>query len=358
VTIVLKGLAAAYIMIKRFLLSPHFRYVFILFAFYLLLTKIAPHVVNLVSIYPPSIIEEKRLELSRMLSGPVSYLVSEEVLQLNTWYVILVFLWYYLLVTFIGLGYLFLRRARLLKAFVGLVVVALTLLRLFPNSLMYLDNDKPSISHGTPWLGSLENGKRMPFQGNNFHYFNFLSYIRGFCFVHHRLQQTIFDAYKICETTSPGTRFVLGEGSKRRGGTYVFNHASHRNGLSVDFMTPLLRNGETFTQTTMFNAYGYGYNFDEKGELDHSIPINFTPSGVKIDFEATARHILALDDAAKQNGLEIDNVVFKDNLRPLLFATSAGKELLRRDIFFLAPLNALQNQAHDDHFHIDFRIKH
>ncbi len=344
-------------MIKRFLSSPYFRFAFILFAFYLLLTKIAPPIVNLVSIYPPSMIEEKRVEMSRMLSGPVAYIVSEEFVKRNTWYLALVFAWYYLLITFIGWGFLFLRRTRLLKAFFALVILLLTLLRLFPNSLMKLDNDKPSVSHGTPWMGSLENGKRMPFEGENFHYFNFLSYLRGFCFVHHRVQQTIIDAYQICEKTVPGTRFVLGEGSKRRGGTYVFNHASHRNGLSVDFMTPLLKSGEPFTQATIFNAYGYGYNFNAKGELDHAIPINIIPSNVTIDFEATARHILALDEAAKQNGLVIDNVVFKDNLRPLLFATPGGREILRRGIFFLQPLNALQNQAHDDHFHIDFRVQ-
>jgi penicillin-insensitive murein endopeptidase len=91
----------------------------------------------------------------------------------------------------------------------------------------------------------------------------------------------------------------------------------------------------------------YLLKFDADGNL-------FLSPKTQIDFEAMAQHLLALDDAARENGLRIRKILFHTDLHDNLFSTPAGQELARRELRFIPRLSELVNRFHDDHYHVDF----
>lgn len=67
-----------------------------------------------------------------------------------------------------------------------------------------------------------------------------------------------------------------------------------------------------------------------------------------------ARHILALDDAARKRNMYLKKVIFKIDLKDDFNATVSGQEVKRRGIYFARTLPARIDKLHDDHYHIDF----
>ncbi len=87
----------------------------------------------------------------------------------------------------------------------------------------------------------------------------------------------------------------------------------------------------------------------------------FSPAGqltldrnVKIDFETMGRHLLALEAAARRNGLRIRKVILNTRLKPQLFRTESGRILKRKGVYFALALKPAVDRAHDDHYHVDF----
>lgn len=257
----------------------------------------------------------------------------------STWRAILVLP--YLLVILLTIRSIYLYAKKFWNGlFIGLGFV-LFVLYLFPNILLVLNNNKASKAHGTVSNGWIENSKRVNFSGSNFSTYSFLGYLARRTFAHEKVKATILEAYTICEKTCPNTDFVLGETGRPKGGLFL-PHRTHRNGLSVDFMSPLLKNGNPYTSHHIFNIWGYGIEFDQKGKLDD----------ITIDYEVMAQHILALTQAAKKNGLRIQKIIFDPVLKPYLLATATGKKIKH--------LPFTKNRVvvrHDDHYHIDFAIK-
>ena len=90
------------------------------------------------------------------------------------------------------------------------------------------------------------------------------------------------------------------------------------------------------------NRFGYDINFDRKGQAGSR----------RIDFDAMAIHLLALDKAAREYGIGVQRVIFDIDLQPLLFASRHGAEVRRR-------LNFNKAQAwvrHDQHYHVEFDV--
>ncbi|MEL7530219.1 MAG: penicillin-insensitive murein endopeptidase [Bacteroidota bacterium] len=227
-----------------------------------------------------------------------------------------------------------------------MIRISLYLLLLFPLSL----SQAQSISKGTPGNGSLKNAAKLPYKGIGYRYFSPLSYYvlqRGF--VHEKVRKTIQQAYQSCHEAMPERKFRLMECSKRKGGP-MKPHRTHQNGMSVDFMTPLQKQGKAFQALDRLGIWHYLLTFDSKAQWR----IN---RKVKIDYETMARHILAVADAAKQQGLKIKKVIFKVELQPALFQGFYGKKLKRRGIYFVRKLSPLIDNLHDDHYHIDFALK-
>lgn len=257
----------------------------------------------------------------------------------NPWRGLLVFP--YWLGIFWGLGWLYNKTKPISRYLLWGSLALIFLLYLFPNTLLVLENARPSVSHGSVRNGRVENAKRLPFQGENFTTYSFPGYLFGRTFVHEKVKKTVLDAFAKCAEKVPGTTFVIGETGLADGGIF-HPHRTHRNGLSIDIMTPLLRYGEPFHTHHLFNLWGYALEFDDHGYLNKR---------TGIDYDSLGEIILALKEAAAHNGLSIEKVIFDPVLRPPLFATEAGKKI--RDLPYTRNRIILR---HDDHFHIDFGL--
>lgn len=210
---------------------------------------------------------------------------------------------------------------------------------------MYQNNPMTSVSHGTVSKGSLENGTPFPFSGKNFHYFDTSSYLQKRGFVHSRVKALVLAAYDTLFAKFPAYRFGIMECSNEHGGP-IWPHKTHQNGLSVDFMSPLLsdkRQSETYDYT---GTQHYFMEFDENGQYT-------TDPTHQIDFEMIAQHLLIMHELAANYGLKISKVIFKLNLKDELFATKTGK-IIQNKLYFAQNLSNLINNLHDDHYHVDF----
>lgn len=212
----------------------------------------------------------------------------------------------------------------------------------------YQANTSPSISSGTVSNGTLKNGRIFPFKGPNFIYFDTTSYLNKHAFTHEKVNRTVLAAYQQFEALLPAFEFGLMECSNEHGGK-IWPHRTHQNGLSVDFMSPLLKNGVSCTDFNTIGLPHYLMDFDENG-------IYTEDSTYSIDFNLMARHILILNEEAKKQGLKIEKVILKIALKDNLFETEYGKKLKASGIYFATKLSDLIDSLHDDHYHVDFDI--
>ena len=213
----------------------------------------------------------------------------------------------------------------------------------------YHRNTGVSESVGSVRDGKLINGWLMPHVGKNFHYFSGLSYyLLDNAYVHSSVYHTLMQAYKICETTCPGTMFRLMECSDKDGGRMWF-HWTHQNGMSADFMVPTKRGTNKSVLSDYAGLTHYLLKFNTDGQL------TLSPK-TQIDFDAMAFHILALDDAALANGLRIRKILLHTDLHDNLINTPAGYLLASRNLRFIPHLSELVNRFHDDHYHVDFEL--
>lgn len=210
-------------------------------------------------------------------------------------------------------------------------------------------NQGVSNSIGEYHNGSIKNSYRIPRKGNNFIYFSrFSYYILGSAYVNSKVYQTILDTYQELGQKYPERKFRIMECSKKNGGKMLI-HRTHQNGLSTDFMTPLIKKNK---KQKYYNAYGalrYLLNFDENGILRSN-------KKVAIDFNSMAEHILILEKYARKNGLKIKKVIFKIDLKDELFKTDNGEKIKAKGIYFAQHLTPILNTAHDDHYHVDFEL--
>ncbi len=216
----------------------------------------------------------------------------------------------------------------------------------------YYKNNKgdslASKSIGTVSKGQLVNGKLIPFEGKNFTYFDVLSYVNGRAFLNKTILDIVLEAYKKFETSLPCRHFYVMECSNQQGGK-MFPHRTHQNGLSVDFMMPLLKNGNDYYELDTLGGDHYLLDFDKEGKY-------VKDKSVQIDFNLVAQHILLLDFVARSFSAKIEKVIINTDLKDELFNTEFGKILKTKDIYIVQNLSPLINALHDDHYHIDFKL--
>ena len=213
----------------------------------------------------------------------------------------------------------------------------------------YKGNDLTSESIGTVAKGQLKNGKLIPFKGKNFTYFDTQSYLNGRAYLNDKVLNTLLNAYKEFEILLPQRMFYVMECSNQDGGI-LFPHRTHQNGLSIDFMMPLVKDGKPFYGLDTLGADHYFLEFDNQGRYKED------PS-ISIDFNLVAQHILILNKMAKLLGVELSKVIINTDLKDELFATKFGKVLKTSGIYLVQKLSPLINSLHDDHYHIDFDVK-
>ena len=122
------------------------------------------------------------------------------------------------------------------------------------------------------------------------------------------------------------------------------SHKTHQNGLSVDFMVPIVNaSGESVhLPTHQFNRFGYDIEFDKDGRLDEW----------RIDYEAMAAHIVALHKASVNRGYNLWRVIYAPELQPHLYKTQYAAYLAKH-IQFSKKRSWVR---HDEHYHVDFAI--
>ena len=209
-------------------------------------------------------------------------------------------------------------------------------------------DDTISASIGTVGNGELKHGKLMPYKGNNFVYFDKESYLAGRGFIHSTLRNAILSGFDSLETVLPSRYFTIMECSNKEGGE-MFPHKTHQNGLSIDFMMPLLKNDKPYLGLDSIGAQHYALDFDDNGNYSKD-------ASIQIDFNTVAQQILIMDYFARQNGLNISKVIIKIEFKEELFATYYGKILKKSGIYVVQGLSPLINALHDEHFHLDFEF--
>jgi len=162
-----------------------------------------------------------------------------------------------------------------------------------------------SVCYGTTSNGRLENGVKLPASGENYVSYSFFARVFGRTFVHSTVKKIVVDAYSRLFDEMPDKVFKYAETGFKDGGEFK-PHKTHRNGLSVDFMTPVVdANGKSVhLPTNVFNKLGYNIEFDESGHFD----------GFRIDYVALAAHIVSLHKEAKANHADLWRVIFAPEL--------------------------------------------
>jgi penicillin-insensitive murein endopeptidase len=207
-------------------------------------------------------------------------------------------------------------------------------------------NNQPSMSIGTTGNGTLENAKLIPFSGKNFEYFDSGSYLMGRAYTNDKVLRTVLATYQDLDSVMPNRKFYIMEASKQFGGK-LWPHRTHQNGLSIDFMMPMLKDNKPYYGFTKLGVQHYQLHFNDNGTSEDD-------ESIKIDFNTIARHILLLNRQAKKQRMKVSKVIIKIEYKPYLFATEYGKLLKKSGIYVVQSLTPAVNQLHDEHFHIDF----
>ncbi|MCR9171708.1 MAG: penicillin-insensitive murein endopeptidase [bacterium] len=212
--------------------------------------------------------------------------------------------------------------------------------------LKHVNDSLESSSIGSVSNGKLENATLIPFKGENYEYFDVSSYTGGRAFTHNKVVEITLNTYQALLDQGVDRKFKVMEFSRKEGGK-IFPHRTHQNGLSVDYMMPLQKEGKPYYEYDKKGASHYLMEFDKEGRY-------LEDTDVSIDFNMAARHILELDKQARKNGLRIHKVIFNTDLKDELYASEYGKKLKTSGIYITRNLTKVINDLHDDHYHVDF----
>ena len=215
----------------------------------------------------------------------------------------------------------------------------LIIVALFPFNVFA----EESRCYGTTSNGSLKSGIQLPAEGTNFVGYSTIARLAGRTYVHSAVNEIVLAAYKHLEKDQPNKIYKYAETGFEDGGQFK-PHKTHRNGLSVDFMTPVLNaDGKSVhLPTHPLNKFGYDIEFDTNDHYD----------GLQIDYEAIAAHVVALDKQAKAQGYDLWRVIFDPSLQSKLYKTKYG-EYLKHNVQFSTKRAWVR---HDEHYHVDFDI--
>lgn len=200
-----------------------------------------------------------------------------------------------------------------------------------------------SVCFGTTSNGRLENGVKLPARGTNFVGYSQAARLAGRTYVHSTVREIVFLAYDALEQTEPEKVYKYAETGKKSGGPFK-PHKTHQNGLSVDFMTPVINDSgvSVHLPTNILNRLGYDVEFDSSNKFKN----------LEIDYIALAAHLVELHKQAKKKGHDLWRVIFAPELQAPLFETKYG-DYLKSHIQFSTKRSWVR---HDEHYHVDFDI--
>lgn len=201
-----------------------------------------------------------------------------------------------------------------------------------------------STCYGSTKNGRLENGVKLPSNGKNFISYGMIPVQAGRTYVHSQVKKVVVDAYNSLLKEQPGKIYKYAETGFKKGGQFR-PHKTHRNGLSIDFMVPVIdkQGNSTHLPTNPLNRYGYNIEFDKYSRYKE----------YQLDYEALGAHIVALHKKAKKNGFELWRVIFDPKLQPYLYKTRYGK-YIKNNIKIPKKKSWVR---HDEHYHVDFKVE-
>ncbi|HLT31333.1 MAG TPA: penicillin-insensitive murein endopeptidase [Myxococcaceae bacterium] len=239
------------------------------------------------------------------------------------------------------------RRLRLtaLAGGVGLLVVLGSL-----NSLADPGSEPPkartavAISYGSGGCGRLEGGVKLPCEGTNYEAFSALACRLGRTWLHPLVAATVIDAYATLEQGAPGRRWQYGDLGLKEGGR-LRPHRTHQSGIAADFFVPVVDAEKRPTKVLIraHQKFGYALEFDAAGKLPDA--------DLEIDFGAIAAHLLALEEAGRVHGVEVERVIITPDFHRALLAAEPKLEAMRGRF--------MKKEAwvrHDEHYHVDFAL--
>ncbi|MCO7226190.1 penicillin-insensitive murein endopeptidase [Pleionea sp. CnH1-48] len=202
---------------------------------------------------------------------------------------------------------------------------------------------KESTCYGSTKKGKLDNGVQLPVSGKNFVSYSSLAHTLGRTYVHSKVHKVFIESYKALEQSYSDKIFKYAETGFENGGRFK-PHKTHQNGLSIDFMTPMIdQHGKSqHLPTHIGNKWGYNIELDQNGRYEN----------LTIDYEALAAHLAELDRQSKKHGIKIWRVIFAPKLQPDLFNTQQSDYLKKHLTFSKKPSWV----RHDEHYHVDFSI--
>lgn len=230
------------------------------------------------------------------------------------------------------------------KRYFILIVLWFAILQWGNSLFICFESATPSESVGSFAKGKLLHGKRLPTSGENFHVYSKFGALLGRNSVHSKVREVILESYNQLRNTATDVTFVYGETGWPSGGEF-FPHKTHQNGMSVDFFVPLrdAKGRSVIFPSHFWNLFGYGVEFNAEGQWKN----------LEIDFEAMALHLLSLQTAAAKQGLQIEMVIFDNDLQKKLFKSKSGSNLAAQIRF------SIQKPwvRHDEHYHVNFSFR-
>lgn len=227
------------------------------------------------------------------------------------------------------------------KYLLGLGIVIFLFLRVFPGTLLLLDSSDPSISVGTPGKGSIENSRRLPFQ-SDYKTYSFMGYLMGRTYVHHQLKDVIIETYDLLNEKFPKWQFFIGDCGLKEGGPIAF-HKEKQNGLQVDFLVPMNKDGKPYNESSLFNKWNYGLTLGEDGTFD----------GATVDLSVLGSHISTLHSVCTKHGLAIKKIEMHPDMRKALL----GKKLASLLKNILGRAIKKENLKYPAYYTVTFEIK-
>ncbi|OUS30491.1 replication initiation protein [Gammaproteobacteria bacterium 45_16_T64] len=197
--------------------------------------------------------------------------------------------------------------------------------------------------YGTTSNGRLDRGVALPSSGANYEGYSQVARLAGRTFVHSSVRDIVVQSYKNLAQSDPTKVYKYAETGFKEGGEFS-PHKTHRNGLSIDFMTPVKDEAgiSVHLPTHPLNKFGYDIEFDKNSRYENLV----------IDYEAMASHIVALHKEAITQGFNLWRVIFDPELQSKLYKTKNG-EYLKNNISFSKKRSWVR---HDEHYHVDFII--
>ncbi|MCW8879136.1 MAG: penicillin-insensitive murein endopeptidase [Kangiellaceae bacterium] len=209
--------------------------------------------------------------------------------------------------------------------------------------LISFQANSQSTCYGTTSKGRLESGVELPPKGKNFVAYSEVARTLGRTYVHSIVRKIIVDAYQSLEKEQPNKVYKYAETGFRQGGQFK-PHKTHRNGLSVDFITPVIDEdgNSVHLPTSPVNRFGYDIEFNENDRFE----------GLVIDYEALGAHIVELHKSSTKFEVDIWRVIFDPKLQPKLFNTRYAS-YLKKHVQFSTKRSWVR---HDEHYHVDFKV--